>query len=182
MAGISIDIPESVTKMIDALKAKASAAIPVSTKATLSKEAIQLTKILKNMMGNCDSDVVVGLGKILSVMTGEDIKIPKGSSGKGHVNYRVVVPIGRNPNSHDYLMDTPVMICHGDMGFESTGRIGNHLPAMGKYLRDANEGEVTSFFDELTLTLSIGCRQRAGDEGAYLKRFASDRGISEVIS
>lgn len=183
MTEVSVAIPKEVIEYITKLKAKAIEIISTTkgSEAVLSKEGAKYKKILDSMMKNCDGDVVVGLSKILSVMTGESIKPSMTAKGKGHINGLIAVPVGRNPNGHDYPIGQPLMIIHGDMGFEATGRMGNHLPPMGTALKVASEDEVDAFFDGLALSLAIGARGQS-DLTRYLHKFSSDRSITDLFA
>lgn len=177
MADVSISVPSEITDFIIRLKelSKAERDKRTEKKATISKEAQSYQRILVQMERNCDSDVVAGLAKILTVMTGEKIT-PKAPASLMH-KYVVLVPNG-NPNGHNYVVGAPVMVYTRDMGFDGTLMFGNHLPTGRKDTRLATEEEIDKFFDALTLTLAVKARHMPADK--MVAKLISDAGLTEV--
>lgn len=157
---VSVKIDSEISDFVDVLRKEAKEFLLTKgpKEEPLSKEAIKYKKILSSMSRNCDSDVVNGLARILSVMLDESITV-KTSGGKGgYKKFMVVVPV-KNPNGHDYELNDPVCIRHRDMGVDWNLRCGNHLPPIGgKATRLATEDEIDKYMDTLTITLALQAR------------------------
>lgn len=157
---VTVKIDERLSTFVGELKKRSMAYITEATakEMPLSKEAKKYKRILKTMSRNCDTDVVHGLCRILSVMTDEEIVLESKSKG-GYSKFMVIVPTSC-PNGHDYEINDPVLIYRGDQAIDFNHRKGNHLPSMStKAIRLAKEEEIDKFFDTFTITGALMARQ-----------------------
>lgn len=180
MVDIKIKLDDKIATFITNLKARVKQVTLDDEKAEmpLSKEAEEYCKVLGWMNERVDSDVVTGLSRILTKMTGEKIAV-KRKSGK-YKALMMVVPL-KCPNSHDYTIGEPTLIYSGDCAIDSNQRCGNHLPDWddgGKPIRKATEGEIDKYFDALTLDMALKTNMKDGDADYIIENFCGRTSIT----